>query len=272
MITVSGGPQAPALKKLMVEWKGRTRAMRRFIAHSIAEKAHESLLDKIPKSPSWNAYRTSLQVAEVPGQPDADVFLVRANPRSRTVRDVDAEDTLLYIRSRQRLRRAKPKIQILQKYNPWTLQTLPFTPDRSDAMIISRKVTPREFKSVQRARTKDQMMWRKELQGVGIKVPKVRPDKRKSAKTLPDVAHAAFRLEFGIGEQPAPHWRPTIQFVQRQGIKDLKRDRKLSATMIRPSFTLWKSWAKIKARTKVRVSVARKFMPFQKKLGIRVRK
>lgn len=270
--TVTGGPNTSEMQKLMRSWKGRSRALRRFVAFSMAKQAYESLQDKIPKGEAWNAYRTSLQIAEVPGLKNADSFLIRANPRSRTVSDIDAPITLLYIRSRPRLRRIPPKVKILEKYNPWTLQTLPFTPSRMDAVVVSRKVTKREHDQVQRARIKDQMRWRKDLTGVGVRVPVVRPDKQKSAKTIPDVAHEAFRLEFGIGVKSEAHWRPSVQHVMRQGIRDLKRDRRITASMIKPSFTLWRSWGKIKARTKVRASEARDFVPFQRKLGIRVSK
>jgi hypothetical protein len=264
--------KAREAQKLGKQWKKRTRAVQRYMAHRLAEQAHEQLLEKIPNGERWAAYRTSLEVAEVEGLGDADAFVVRANPRSRTVRNVDEPDTLLYIRSRPRLRRPKPKVQVLEKYNPWTLQTLPFMPDRSEAQVVSRKVTKREVKRVEKLRIRDQKIWRKELQAVGVKVPVVRPSQRKSAATLPDVAHEAFRLEFGIGQKPEPHWRPTLQKAMRQNVREMQRDPRIRAAMIRPSFTLWKSWGKIKAKNSVRVSEARKYVPFQRKLGIRVSK
>jgi hypothetical protein len=259
-------------RQLMGEWKDRGKSLRRHIAYTVAYNAQQEMMERIPKGEDWAAYRSSLQLVEVAGLGDADSFALRANPRSRTVRSVDAPDTLLYIRSRPRLRRASLRVQILEKYNPWTLQTLPFTPDRSEAKIISRKVTPREVQQVQRRRIRDQIKWRRELIAAGVRVPVVRPEKRKMPKTTPDVAHEAFRLEFGIGRKPEPHWRPTMQLVMRQGVRDLKRDPKIRNSMIRPSFTLWKSWGKIRAKTKIRVSEARSFMPFQRKLGIRVPK
>ena len=271
--TFAKGRTNRAARKLASEWKDRTKALKRNIAFRTAEKVQATLMENIPKGDDWNAYRASLEVVEVTGLGDEAVsFAVRANPRSRTVRNVDAPDTVLYIRSRRNLKRIKPEVQILEKYNPWTLQTLPFIPDRSDAMVISRKVKEREVEKIQRKRIADRKLWRAELSKVGKRVPIVRPESTRVAKTVPDVAFEAFRLEFGIGRKPEPHWRPGLRNAIRDGLQELKRDPRIRGSMIRPSFTLWKSWEKIRTKSTVRTSQARDYVPFQKKLGINVPK
>lgn len=227
-------------------------------------------MDHIPKGDDWNAYRTSLEVVEVAGLGEQVAFAVRANPRSRVVRDLETPDTVLYVRARPRLKKVKPEIQILEKYSPWTLRTLPFVPARSDAVLVSRKVRVREVEKIQKRRTADRRLWRAELARVGKRIPVVRPDSVRVAKTVPDVAFEAFRLEFGIGRKAEPHWRPSLRHAIRDGLLEMRRDPKIRASLIRPSFTLWKNWKKIKTKSKIRTSQVRDYLPFQKRLGVRV--
>lgn len=265
---VTADHNTKAARKLVAEWPARTRGVRRFVAHWAAERVRADLLDKIPRD-GWKAYRSALTVSRVEGDLGGmEAFTVYADSKARRVREVDEPQTLLYIRSRRRLKRVKPEIQVLEKYSPWTLQTLPFTPKRSDAQLISRTVTKREVKKVTKARMKDRKKWRHELIRLGVPVPTTRVEAIQLPKVVPDVTFEAMRLEFGLGVKGVPHWRPAVQGVGT-GVGSLKRDPSIRGAFTKPGFTDWKSWEKIDTSTRIRSGDAGKFIPFQQKLGIR---
>lgn len=272
MPTISVRPDRNAIqaRKLVSEWPKRTKGLVRFVAHWAAKRAYDNIQQKVPSGPEWAAYRESLKLASVKGDLEgASAFTVLADPKAREVREVDGPKVLLYIRSRRRLKRVKPEIEILEKYSPWTLQTLPFSPKRSDAQVISRTVTEREVKKVTKARMRDRKQWRFELLRAGSPVSKDRVPDTRPPQATPDVAFEAMRLEFGLGVKAAPHWRPAISDVVRAGVTSLQQDPAIQAAFTKPSFTDWQSWEKIDTTTSISSGDARKFLPFQEKLGIR---
>lgn len=261
------------IDRLLPQWEERTERFHRYLPYLAAKYVLGELLELIPKTEEWAPYRASLEIAKVSGTPrDIVAFALRSNVRDRRVRQVDAPKTVLYIRSKNRLRRVKPEIEILEKYSPWTLQTLPFMPKRGDALVITRRVSKREVTEIEKKRTKDRPKWRRELDQSGHR--EVKKDNKlklpKKAQMIPDVAFEALRLEFGLGGvKGKPHWRPSIRRLKTTGFKSiLRRDRHLKQAFTDPNYRGWKRWPP-RTRHKVRIGEARNYLPFQKKLGIR---
>jgi hypothetical protein len=171
------------------------------------------------------------------------------------------------------MRHVPPAIEVLERYNPWTIDTLPFQPERSEAMIISRKVDRREADRVSKLRKRDTPQWRAELDRAGVR--NIKKDRQikppKSVKTIPDVAFEALRLEFGLGGVKGhAHWRPAILRLVHGGVKHEVRHKKdYAKTLTSLKFRGWKKWP-TRTRHKIRIAEAQKYVPFQKKLGIRV--
>lgn len=266
---------AAGVMRLMNEWAERTRCMIAQLVYLSAESVYDDLLLRLPKGEEWAAYRDSLEVVKVSGgSKDIEaIYAVRSNPKSRKVRRMDAPKTVVYIRSHQsRLRRVKPEIATLEKYSPWTLQGLPFMPDRRDATMISRKVTKSEVRRVAKARMADKPKWRKELERAGVRQSKIDNAIKipKNARAVPDVAFEALRMEFGLGTKPLAHWKPAIQKLTRSGIEDILRQQpSLVMALTLDGFRGWQSWPQ-SIRGKTRASQAKAYSSFQKKLGIRI--
>jgi hypothetical protein len=146
-------------------------------------------------------------------------------------------------------------------------------PKRQDALVISRRVSKHEADRITKARMKDRPKWRHELNRYGHR--EIKKDRRlnisKKVHALPDVAFEALRMEFGLGGvKPKPHWRPSIRKLIAIGFKSmLRRDPRLKQTFLRPGFQGWKHWPP-KTKHKVRMAEARNYLPFQRKLGIRI--
>lgn len=250
-------------------WPRRTRALRKRLAYEAAMKTKAGLLERLPNGPDQAVYRNSLDVVEVSVGGNDYAYAVRSNPGAVGTSKVDAPNTLLYVRSRPRLTRPDPAVQVLEQYNPWTMDTLPFTPDGTKAIVTSKKVAGNTVTKIRKARRKDEYKWRPALLSVGKAVTSSRTSRIKTPKAVPDIGYAAFRLEFGLGEKPAPHWRPTLQDLKTSGIKRMARNPKIKMLFTNASFTGWKRWEKIHTASKIRPGEARKFVPFQRKLGIR---
>lgn len=266
--------KSKAVQKLVKEWNVRFDRFKKLVPHLAAKYVRKQILEKTPKTEEWAPYRNSLEIGRVAGTPaGVSAAILRSNVRHRRVRRLDGPKTVLYVQPKRQLRRVRPEIQILQKYSPWTLQTLPYMPKRSEAVVISRKVSKREVAYVAKARQKDRKLWRRALDKAGKReVQKGRKSLlSKSIKTIPDIAFEALRLEFGWGGvKPTPHWRPAIRRLITIGFKAmLRREPKLKRALTQLRFREWKKWPP-KTRHKIRMSEIRNYLPFQRKLGIRI--
>jgi hypothetical protein len=253
--------------KLVSEWEVRSKAVARYLSLLAAEYTKEQMLLLIPKSEEWAKYRQSLEAATIVGSPYAHAVL-RSNEHFRRLKKTDVPKTVLYIKAKRKLRRVSQEIEILERHSPWTLSTLPFMPKRSEALVVSRKVSKQEVTRVEKARNSDRPKWKRALIGAGSPPKKAFP--MKQVKSVPDTTFEALRLEFGLGgvKQKA-HWRPSLHRLRSVGIKSIIRQHpELQEAFLSLRFNRWKKWPP-KTRHKVRAGEARNYLPFQKKLGIR---
>jgi len=271
LIAVRIPPRTRRVFRLIAQLPERAAKMRAAFTFFVADRVSKLLQEKIPTAGEWRAYRSSLRVAKVSGLSSKEsAFALSADQTARRVRQVDVPQTLLYIRSRRRLRRPDPKIVVLEKYGPWTMDILPFMPKSTEAHIVARRVTEREAEKVRKFRQADRVKWRRALAEVGVRPsehaqPKVAPD----AKAVPDLALSALRLEFGLGGTKAQaHWRPAIRDLRsKAGLRALIQDQKgLLWSLTKPEFRKWRRWPPRTSR-RIKSSEASTFLAFQSKLG-----
>jgi hypothetical protein len=228
------------------------------------------LLDRIPKQDEYKSYRRSLSVVALSGVESG--FAVQARTGKQRVEKVDVFRTVLYIRARRRLGKVDPKAEVLERYNPWTPDTLPFVPDRKTALTISRRVSRKESRTIAAKRNGQRRKWRKELQGVGVRSLKKTTvvELPKKLEALPDVAFEALRLEFGLGGIKAkPHWRTTIRRFKLIGIRNMVREHPdMLKALTKLGFDQWQKWPPSTKR--VSRGAVQSFVSFQEILGIKV--
>lgn len=106
-----------------------------------------------------------------------------------------------------------PAAALLEKYNPWTVTTIPWMPPRALADVQSSKVSAFEVKRVEQARMGDRRDVRRELLELGI------ADLRKlgatsfERETSRDLVAEVVRSEFGIGRSGRKHWRLAVDHL-----------------------------------------------------------
>jgi hypothetical protein len=255
------------------EWNPRVNKLLGMLAYQAATEVCARVVERIPTKDDYSTYANSLEVVRVSGvnPEEGAAYAIRSKPGARRVRQVDSQKVVLYIRPRRRLARTPPQIEVLEKYNPWTLDTLPFMPKKREALVIMRRVNGREVTKIGEQRKRDRPQWRKELSRCGVLPAKkgTKPKLSRHSKALPDVAFEALRLEFGLGMQPKPHWRPALrQFLQTGFQGMLRRMPGLQAALTKPKFMGWRKWPPRTAH-RIRVQDATSFMPFQQKLNVR---
>jgi hypothetical protein len=251
----------------------RLTAVTRMIPYVAAQHTYYGLMERIPGGPMWSRYRARLELTRFGGsRARIPTFGVYARPKPLEDRQIDGERHVLYIRPRRTYNApVSQEVRVLHRYSPWTTATLPFSPQRNQAIIVVRRVTKREVQKVTEQRKKDHQEWRKHLEAAGVKNIRVNNDPLElKAKIIHDISFDALRREFGHGgTKPVPHWRPSI-YASLTYLRSLLRQRSfLSEAITNPRYSAWKKWPP-RAESSIKIDGLKGIQKFEKRLRIRV--
>jgi hypothetical protein len=251
-------------------WKLRFKRIQEQVTYLAASTAHTELMRKIPATRDNKAYRESLELVGISGMPKGTSgFAIHASAKRKKVQELDAGLVLVDVRPRGRLRRVSPELKVLITYSPWTLDTLPFMPSKTQASVVYRKVSAAEVIATNKLRVKDLPKVRRKLGRAGEDTQRQAKRSSPGTKIAPDLAFGALRTEFGQGpDRPKPHWRPALGVLKRSGLPGLARNKELQRAATDPDFKGWMSWPK-KTSRRISVKVAKTFEGFQKKLNVK---
>jgi hypothetical protein len=133
---------------------------------------------------------------------------------SQKLRSVDVKRTVLYVRPKVKGGKVvEPATVVLERSNPWTMDTLPYEPSRFEASILSRRVSEKEARLIESRRRSELSAVRRELLEFGVPlrpVAKVLLGRRVTR----DIAFEVLRHEFGVPPvKGTAHWKPAIKMV-----------------------------------------------------------
>jgi hypothetical protein len=247
------------------DFPARAKFLMEILPKRAAEWVLQRILTLLPKKDFVAQYRRSLVVAKVEGGEAA--FAVYSNTRKARGKQINAVKSLLYVIPTRVSKKTPESVTVMQKWGPWTVGLLPYTPPKDEATILVRKVNRREVEMAEKRLRRTKREWRKALSKAGVRHKQKIVIQTKQARMIPDMVFEALRLEFGQGGQKAtPHWKPSIQQLVSTGISGmLTRDKMLQALFTDPSFKGWETLPK--ARYTIRVAEAQRFVAFQKRLG-----
>ena len=273
MITVTSDVEA--VSKLVQQWPARARALMRMTAYMAARGVYRGVKAKIPAQ--HGELRKAIRLSRIVGLPDsAQGYAVHAIAKGRSIPTSDEPTTVMYVSAKTNLMTKVPRsVRILEEHGPWTVDTLPYQPDLKFATVVSRKANPRTVAKVRRMRHRDRAVWRRKMNDAGLR--EIRKGARLQAnrrmKSVPDVAFESVRLEFGLGGAAShPHWRPAILKLAVRGLTGMiARNPQFSKAMNDPSYSGWMSWPP-PVSTRVTTMQVLTYVPFQRKLGIRVKR
>jgi len=248
------------------ELEERKNSLLRSVPYAIANSVYEDLIRNIPNKGDYKELKDKLTLSEV-GVGKQGAFSVYISTKGRSVKKTDASRTAIYVRVKKR-RTKDLAIQILEDRGPWTMDTIPFWPDKGEAIIVQRKVTAREIDVIAKRQEKVKSKVRRELTRVGTRIPTNKKLKvSRKNKAVPDLAMLALELEFGgEGKRSKPVWRQALRKARSSGVQSLgKTDSHIRDAWYRPNSKSWKSWPK--SKSKIAGTMAGKFVSFQKRLG-----
>ena len=264
------------LRMLEWNWKRRFEKLQAQVVYRSAETSLKFLREKVPAKAENKEYLQSLSLVGITGLPEGSVgYAIQGKSKKVSTRGLAPGGTLMYVRARRSPKRIPPEVTVLVEHSPWTMNSLPFVPKKSDAVIIYRKVSARAVEKAEKSRKKDKRVWKPALSKKRISAKgfggrfKLGSDQ---VKVVPDLAFSALNLEFGQGGVKAkPHWRTAISGLKRRAIPNMTKNRDMARAVSDPSFKSWMAWPK-KTSKRISVRVAKTFVPFQKKLGIKTAK
>lgn len=252
------------LNKFMKEIIGRGNAFKRFVVHQIAREARKSIYKMAPQGDELvGDYARHLKIYL--NLEKGIRYGVLYSGKEEDAKDQDSSTTVLYVRPLKRKQGRWSKIvRILNKYGPFTMDTLPVLVDKRMAKVVYRKVSEQEVDRVYEQNKRDMDKLAKELALFGVKVDKSKI-LSKEFDVVSDMAFRVIRKEFGIGVKKVPHWRPGLRKTKSKGIIDgILNDVRSVSSLIRADYGGWKKLGMIKRRiTKADI---KKTEEFQKKI------
>lgn len=259
--------ETKATFKFMDEMPKRGKALKRMIAWALVNDLYELVVDKIPSDRRYDRMRDSLKIGEGP----RDVFAVFIDNKARNVKKVDSPVTLIYVKPRRIQDRIKPEIQLLADNSPWTVDTLPFWPDRRQALVVQRRVDKRIVDKIGKLREDSKSKIERQLFALGERSVASAMSKRRTqmrkAKAVPDIAFEMLTLEFGGGsKRGTAMWRSSLKELFPGRVKTvLKKYKQIKETISKPRSGVWKKWPRVDV--KVKRTQLHSFVRFQKQLG-----
>lgn len=254
------------------ELKDRAAAMSRMISYAAAKEIYDAVLDAIPGGNDYSELKKALKLVEVGGAKKGQeaAFAIYVSPKGRRIKKIDVSKTLITIIPKKAQSAAPDDVVLLGRSGPWTADTIPFWPKKSDAIVVQKKVSKRQADAVAKQRKKEFPDIRKQLMEMGRKVEAMKPNApgrlKRNSKAVPDLAMQALSLEFGDqGIRSNPVFRKAIGATKRGmgGLSD--RFIQIKDAMTDPNSKKYKNWPA--HMNKISSSTAGTFKGFQKRLG-----
>lgn len=196
---------------------------------------HAELLGRIKQIKGTEDYRKRLVVAEIRDRENRAWWAVAAKTRALTQAEHDEKRTAFVVVPRFKLGKQDPIMEILVKFGPWSIKTLPFMPSLRQAAVVSKNVSVKKLKAIESKNIREE----DSIHSLMTK-HKIHADPRlklyKELKVVPDWEVEALRLEFGLSKGGKAHWRPTLKWIKREGIDKILSQTDLMRALTDPNF------------------------------------
>lgn len=216
MFTIEAMPKNKDVLRLMEQWDDRIAAVVQAMPQMVAQRFLTLLSSKAPTD--IKGYPDMLSVKSIAGVKDWEIagVIPPGWAFSQRLRSVDVARTVLYVRPRTAGGEVVSEAAVvLSRHNPWTMDTIPYEPNRREASILSRRITEREVQPIESARRRELDGVKAELRDLGVQM---RPKGKVllSRRVSRDIAFEILRREFGYPPMTGvAHWRPAIHMLPR---------------------------------------------------------
>lgn len=255
MFTVKNHRSFEQLKQILRESDGRVTAFFEELMEQIAEMYMQQVLRRIPRDDEYKEYRESFRawVSEEMNKLEPESLEKKTEIRKvenywsgvEAVGNIKGFNELWLERTLVKVKKERNvelpfKDLMLFRYQPWTLDTIPFLPVGENAYFVYETIGLNEFYKVRIGARNKKAMVRGKIKARGMSYEN---DKQIMAKfkAISNLFDIALRLEKGIMTQKKSHWIPASEYVAKIGMKTLlKNQRILHDTIFRVGYKGWK--------------------------------
>lgn len=190
---------------------------------------------------------------------------VRAHVATGEELGANKQNVLIKIKAHTRKMRKTPQyIWPLVRYGPWTMDTIPFVPDKDDAIVLYLKTDPAEVKRVAMKNDREQKKVYTLLRLGGASVQK-RDTVIQNMRAVEEVEYYALRREFGLISGQKPVWKPIVRRMRQRGPQYvMATNKQLWRSLFDVSYNGYGRLGKFSEISKAEVS---SFSSFQDKIG-----
>lgn len=262
-LTVKQSPKNKRPMKLVEQLPERIAAIVKTFPQLIAADVLKMVQSGAPTD--IEGYPDMLKVKDLPSIQgwELTAILPPGWASSQRLRSIDVKRTVLYVRPKVKGGVVvEPATVVLERNNPWTMDTLPYEPSRFEASMLSRRVTEKEARQIEMWRREDLRAIRIELKDLGVQL---RPPAKVllSRRVTRDIAFEVLRYEFGIAPiQGRAHWKPALRTVPNIGVK--KALKELEDWLAKPSDLGYRSAEDLPYE---KASVVKRIQRFQNLVG-----
>ncbi len=220
---IKANPKNKQVLQLLKQWDKRIAAVIKAMPQMVAERFLNEVKGRAPTS--IKGYPDMLEIKTIQGFGDWEIagVIPPGWVFSQRLQSIDVSRTVLYVRPRSVGGEVVSEAAVvLSRHNPWTMDTIPYEPNRREASILSRRVTDREVQPIESQRRRDLESIKTELRSLGVQM---RPKGKVllSRRVSRDIAFEILRHEFGVPPIVGrAHWRPSIHLLPKMSEKVFK--------------------------------------------------
>lgn len=197
---------------LVRELPFRVRAIMRHFPSEIAEMCLEDVKSRAPKHIAGYASSLEVQQFNLPGISAASGIIASSKAYGHKVSENDPDTSVIYIEPKKVKGEFDAGATVLARYNPWTLDELPYEPDKKVANVLIRQVSEGEIRYTRLRLRSVSRQISDDLAEIGIRSQSgIR--RMVGRKVTRDLTFEVLRAEFGIGPHHDAHWRPALRRV-----------------------------------------------------------
>lgn len=191
-------------------------------------------------------------------------YAVILDPKKTKVKTLKKESSLLTIKVKNKSYDKDRKLLVLQKYSPWTLDTLPYMPDKRFAEIITKQAKETEVRAVKEAKKKEEYKWKRELEALGFNFSKKIEFSNNTA--VPDFITEAITKEVGLlSSGPSKQWSRALSELGRLDINSIIKSKNLFSILFGETKAQQSGGTVVK---RITPNEMRSLLYFQKRIGI----
>lgn len=222
----------------------RAKAIQRYVTHVAADALLKGTVSRIPMAPAYKTYRDALRLVQG-GLPSEPIFAVVGEVAKSEI--IEKATDIIYFKPRKKIGKMDKALSVLIQFQPWTQDTLPFTPTSDKATLMKRTVSKQDVIAIAKAREDDRPKWTSLLSEAGVQVKRQEAKIPSAASALPDILYTAMRLEFGLGgAQAVAHWRPAYREAQEL-VKRVFFKPSMSEALLNWKDDQWMKWRDLSA-------------------------